>query len=232
MAKQKLRAARAHQLADSGAPDITHLEICVEDARQAAFDSDLGPNDPTDFDQLRGRLQTASNKSPPLYRQEFVEPFIATIDQLGTADFTQILLQDPSREKAGGLMLDISQAILQRSDKFQLSALNAFEQLVSDLYDGFLSAEDRRGINPPDNRTTPPLAKWGRPDFGPYTWPVDATETFGAHAAVVNLPPANARKDLLAWSALSHETAGHDVLRADNGLQDELAQRILVFAYR
>jgi hypothetical protein len=68
--------------------------------------------------------------------------------------------------------------------------------------------------------------KWGNPDFGPYTWPVDATSVFGARAAVVNLPPSNARKGLLAWAALGHETGGHDILHADTGLQDELAAAI------
>jgi hypothetical protein len=227
MAKQRTRIVRPlKSIEDQGAPDISHLDVCVENARQAGLDSDPGPADPTDFDELRGRLETARNKFPPLYRQEFTEPFTTTIDQLGSPQFTNILISDPNRERTAGLMLDMSQAILQRSDKFQLTALDAFEELVSDVYDGFLSAEDRRGINPPDNRTTPPLVKWGRPDFGPYTWPVDATETLGAHAAVVNLPPANARKGLLAWSALGHETAGHDVLHADNGLQDQLADAV------
>src|SRR5262249_1984186 len=208
------------------APDISHLDACIEDVRQAALDSDAGPDDPTDFDQLRGRMEAARNKFPPLYRKEFVEPFIATLDHLGSSQFTQILVRDPTREREAGLMLDMSQATLQRSDRFQIAALNAFEEMVSDLYDGFLSAEDRKGINRPDNRTTAPLVKFGRPDFGPYTWPVDAPENFGAHGAVVNLPPANARKGLLAWSALGHETAGHDILHADNGLQDQVAQAV------
>jgi hypothetical protein len=107
-----------------------------------------------------------------------------------------------------------------------LRATDAFQELVGDLYDGFLSAEDRQGINPPDNAKTPPLVKWGNPDSGPYTWPGDSTSSFGARAAVVNLPPANARKGLFAWAALGHETGGHDILHADNGLQDQLAQAV------
>jgi hypothetical protein len=68
------------------------------------------------------------------------------------------------------------------------------------------------------------LVKWGNPNFGPYTWPIDAThEGFNVKAAIVNLPPAHARRDLMGWSALGHETAGHDILHADDGLQPELA---------
>src|SRR5215467_15878377 len=104
---KRARNIRPQRSADlEGAPNIIHLDACIEDARQAALDSDLGPTDPADYDELRGRLETARNKFPPLYRQEFMEPFITTIDQLGAADFSRILVQDPSRERTAGLMLD------------------------------------------------------------------------------------------------------------------------------
>jgi hypothetical protein len=222
------RLARAARIAaaEAGAPDLSDLDACIEDARQAALDGDTGPGEPTDFFQLRGKLETARSKFPPLYRQEFVEPYIAALDDLGATQFAQILVQDPTREGSAGLMLDMAQAIVQRSERYQIRASDAFQEVVDDLYDGFLSAEDRQGVDPPDKGTTPPLVKWGNPDFGPYTWPVDATSVFGAGAAVVNLPPSNARKGLLAWGALGHECAGHDILHADTGLQDELAAAI------
>jgi hypothetical protein len=43
---------------------------------------------------------------------------------------------------------------------------------------------------------------------------------------VVNLPPANAHRGLFAWAALGHETAGHDILHADDGLQDEMSRQV------
>ena len=129
----------------------------------------------------------------------------------------------PKREGAAGLMMDIAQAILQAGEGFAKAPTDAFEEVVSDLYAGFLSAEDRQGVNPPDRGVISPLVKWGNPGFGPYTWPVDATSAFGCKAAVVSLPPANAREGLVAWSALGHETAGHDILHADTGLPEELS---------
>ena len=123
-------------------------------------------------------------------------------------------------------MLDIEQALLQRGEKSEAKALGSFQEVVSDLYDGFLSAEDRRSVNPPDKEVDPPVVKFGNPAFGPYTWPADATESFGLKVAVVNLPPANARRGLFAWPALGHETAGHDILHADNGLLSEVSEAV------
>jgi hypothetical protein len=123
-------------------------------------------------------------------------------------------------------MLDIAQAILQNGEDYRTVATDAFQEVVSDLYDGFLSAENRRGVKPPDDGVIAPLVKWGRPEAGPYTWPVEATAVFNVGAAIVNLPPANAMRGLLAWAALAHETAGHDVLGADHGLRDELSRSI------
>ncbi len=211
------------RIATINPPDGSGLTACVEDARRAALDSDPGPAEPTIFHQLRGRLEAARNRLPPLYRDTFVQPFIRTLDALGEQSFNFILIRDPKRERLAGQMMDQAQAILQQAEGFAANATDGFQEVVSDLYDGFLSAEDRRGVSPPDKGVIPPLVKWGAPDFGPYTWPVDSLAAWQVKAGVVSLPPANIRRGLLAWSALSHETAGHDVLHADTGLAEELA---------
>lgn len=207
-------------------PDIRGLAECVEDARRAGLDSEAGPADPTNFYQLRGRLETCRDKLPPLYREAMYDPFVARLDDLGLQGFTKILLSDPDKERAAGLMLDIAHAILQNGEGFQQRATDGFQELVSDLYDGFLSAEDRKAVKTPDKGVIPPLVKWGNPEFGPYTWPVDATTIFDVQAPVVNLPPANARQGILAWAAMGHETGGHDILHADTGLLQELADKV------
>jgi hypothetical protein len=207
-------------------PDISNLANCIEDARLAGLDQDPGPADPTDYHALRGRLQAIRARFSPLYQLVAFDPFVAALDHLSESQFNQILIQDPSREGTGGLMLDIAQALLQRGERIEAKALGAFEEVVSDLYDGFLSAEVRRGVNPPDLEVDPPLVKFGRPDFGPFTWTADATTSFGLKVAVVNLPPSNARKGILAWSALGHETAGHDILHADNGLLGQVSAAV------
>jgi hypothetical protein len=98
--------------------------------------------------------------------------------------------------------------------------------VVSDLYDGFLSSEDRRGVEPPDQGVIAPLVKFGEPDSGPYTFSVDAMEEIGCECGVVSLPPSHARGALAGWAALAHETGGHDILGADTGLKGQLARAV------
>jgi hypothetical protein len=202
--------------------DLGNLRSCVADVQRAARSTDGGPPDPADYADLLRRLALANGKLPPLYREVVGKPFSARLKSLGPSGYRRILKQDPRREGAAALMLDIAQAVLQNGENYQKDATDSFQEVVSDLYDGFLSAADRRGVKPPDHGVAAPLVKWGAPEAGPYTWPVDATSTFGVGAAIVSLPPANAGRGILAWAALGHETAGHDILSADLGLHAEM----------
>ena len=208
--------------------NLSQMAACVEEARLAWLDADKGPPEPTHYAELIAALEVARMKLPPLYRTAAAEPFLSTLKDLGAAKFAQVLHKDPKRESTAGLMIDIAQAILQNGAGYQATPLDAFQEVISDLYDGFLSAEDRRGVKPPDYEVIAPLVKWGNPDSGPYTWPVDATQSFGLRVGVVNLPPANARHGLCAWAALGHECGGHDILHADEGLLKELTELVQV----
>lgn len=224
-ARAKSRSA-ASTASKAGLLPLPGMADVIADALQAADSRDTGPADPASFSELLHRLTAVHGSFPPVYEQTFVSPFIATLQGLGEAKYQQILNQDPNREGAAGLLIDIAQAVLQHGEGYLKPSTRAFQEFISDLYDGFLSAADRRGVKEPDLGVVPPLAKWGNPDFGPYTWPVDATASFKVQAGVVNMPPANATGGLVSWAALGHETAGHDILHADSGLQDELAQAL------
>ena len=125
--------------------DISNLSKCIEDAKRSFLDNDRGPDDPVNYNQLRGRLEASRNKFPPLYRDRDVNPYIQKINEIGEQGFMSILLRDPQRMQTAGLMLDIAQAITQKGEGYNETAMDAFQEVVSDLYDGFLSAEDRRG---------------------------------------------------------------------------------------
>lgn len=211
------------------APDprsLAGLPACVDDVGAAALRPTDGPADPLQLASLRSRLQRAAAALPPAYRRAVAEPLLASLEQLGAKGFARLLAEDPDREGGARLLLDLAQAVLQRGEGYQARATAAFQEVVADLYDGFLSAEDRRGVKPPDHGVLPPLVRWGEAGTGPYTWPATATGSFGAGAAVVSLPAANASAGLLAWAALAHEAAGHDLLAADDGLADELARAV------
>jgi hypothetical protein len=203
-----------------------NLEKCIEEAQEAAQNSDCGPKDPVFFKELHDRLKICQLRLPPIYREKVFRPYSDHLDKLGETGFNQILLIDPMKEGEACLMLDIAQAIFQHAEGYNKKATDAFQEVVSDLYDGFLSAEDRRDIKLPDLETIAPLVKWGNPESGPYTWPADATINFKVETAIVSLPPANAEHGILAWASLGHETAGHDIIHADTGLQKELRDRL------
>jgi hypothetical protein len=203
---------------------LAGLPACVEDTQLAALAGGDGPADPLAFAALRARLARAEASLPAPYRKAVVDPVLRRLDRLGAAGFARLLAEDPAREGEARLLLDVAQAVLQHGEGYQARATAAFQEVVSDLYDGFLAAEGRQGVKPPEGGLLPPLVRWGSAETGPYTWPVSATASIGVKAAVVSLPAANASSGLLAWPALAHEVAGHDLLEADRGLGDELAR--------
>ena len=206
--------------------DLPNMGACVDDARRALLDQASGPAEPTNYVKLIERLAQARSKLPRLYRRTMLRPFVAELDDLGASEFRAVLRSDPEREGEASLLLDIAQALLQNAEGYEKVATAAFQEVVADLYDGFLSAEDRAEVKPPDHGVVAPLVKWGSPESGPYTWPVDATGEYGAQAGVVSLPPSHAHAGLVGWSALGHETAGHDILHADDGLLLELRKKV------
>jgi hypothetical protein len=205
---------------------LAGLPTLVTDAQASALVGGNGPPDPATFASLRSRLEKARAGLPPAYRQAVVDPLIAKLDRLGASGYARLLASDPDRVGDAALLLDVAQAVLQQGEGYQARATAAFQEVVSDLYDGFLSAEDRRGVKPPDHGVAAPLVRWGRADTGPYTWPATETASLDVEAGVVSLPARNASAGLLAWPALAHEAAGHDLLEADDGLRDELAHAV------
>lgn len=219
-------ASRVAPAREADAVALSGLDACVEEARRAAASRAGPPPDPAGFASLRARLERASGTLPPAVRNAVATPLLALLDDLGPRGFAGVLARDPGREGEARLLLDLAHAVLQRGEGYQARSTDAFQEVVSDLYDGFLSAEGRRGVRPPDHGVTAPVVRWGDAETGPYTWPATATEALGVKGALVSLPAANASAGLLAWPALAHETTGHDVLGADDGLREEVASAV------
>ncbi len=199
--------------------DLKGLAAATADSKTAAASTSRGPADLPTLDAVKAALAPVRDTLPPAYRDRFYDPLFAAVNRLSVADF-QSLKKHPDETP----FWDVVQAVLQNASGYEAKATDAFEEVVSDLFDGFLSAEDRVGVKPPDFEVIPPLVKWGNPDSGPYTWPVDSMGRLKVQMSVVSLPPAHAHGGLLGWATLGHETGGHDIMGADKGLTAELAR--------
>ena len=131
--------------------NLSQMAACVEESRLAWLDTDKGTPEPIHYAELIAALEVARMKLPPLYRTAAAEPFLSAIKDLGAAKFAQVLRKDPERVGPAGMMIDTAQAILQNGEGYQATPLDAFQEVISDLYAGFLSAEDRRGVKAPDH---------------------------------------------------------------------------------
>ncbi|HEX9391990.1 MAG TPA: hypothetical protein VF928_11820, partial [Usitatibacteraceae bacterium] len=199
--------------------NLKGLAAATSDCLSAAKSTTKGPADLKMVAALQKALAPVRGTLPPAYRAPYFDPLLADVKALTPNDF-KWLQQHPD----GTPFWDAVQAVLQNAANYEGLATDAFQEVVGDLYDGFLSAEDRVGVKLPDFEVIPPLVKWGNPDSGPYTWPVDAMLGLKIPIGVVSLPPAHARGGLLGWATIGHETGGHDILGADDGLLKEIAE--------
>lgn len=199
-------------------PQLKGLTAATADSAAAANSTKKGPADLATVAAINAALAPVRGTLPQLYRATVYDPLVADVNALTAADF-QWLRAHPANTP----FWDVLQAVLQNASGYEARATDAFQEVVGDLYDGFLGAEDRARVKLPDRGVIPPLVKWGNPDDGPYTWPVDAMTGLKIGAGVVNLPPSHAHRGLLGWATLGHETGGHDILGADTGLLSELA---------
>jgi len=216
------------------AVDISNLANCTNEVKQnTGMPNTYQPLFTTNYQNLLNALQAPNIRAsfPVIYQQSMLDPFVAFLKGLGQSTFQTIFtsqMLNGNQTFLKQMIPDASEALLDNSDIKVLRATNAFQEVISDLYDGFLadvnrvSRETGRPIKPPDRGVLAPLVKWGNPEAGPYTWTGDATIGVQMKAAIVSLPPNVRLGGLLAWSALPHETAGHDILHADNGLLQEL----------
>ena len=197
--------------------NLKGLAAGTADSLSAAKSKAKGPADLRTIAAIQAALAPVRGTLPSAYRETFYDPLVAAVNSLTPGDFAW-LRKHPEQTP----FWDAVQAVTQNAAGFAAIATDAFQEVVGDLYDGFLSAEDRVGVKLPDYEVIPSLVKWGNPDSGPYTWPVDALSGLKIPVGVVNLPPAHAGGGLLGWATLGHETGGHDILGADEGLLKEL----------
>lgn len=204
----------------------TQLGALIEDAVLAIAAATPGPEDKLDHEIIVQQIDQAGPFMPPRYQHTIQAPLHETFNRIGAAGWADVLRRDTRGSGLSLLGLDLTQSLVQCTSGAFGTATHAMQEVVSDLYDGFLSAADRGNVKPPDHGVVPPLVKWGRPKLGPYAWPVTAAAAYGCGAGIVNMPPAFTEGGLAAWAALPHETA-HQILHADEGLHEALAAAVI-----
>ena len=198
--------------------DCDLLAACTRDARRAWFSKARPPGNPATKIEALAWLDSAERRLPRAQTDAVVVPLRAWISKKPPGVFKR----RPAADKdAFDMFFDLLHAVHEPPPELK-DATAAFQEVVSDLYDGFLSAEDRRGVVAPVRVTLPPLVRWCNPEDTIYTWPSDFLAELGVKGAVVCLPPAYASGGLAGWAALGHETCGHDILAAYKDLHPEL----------
>ncbi|MEM9454897.1 MAG: hypothetical protein AAGF11_12010 [Myxococcota bacterium] len=158
---------------------------------------------------------------PPAYRETLCLPLAQYLYRIGAAQY-QRLLSHPTASSH----LILLEALRLRSGGHgrEDMATASAQELISDIYDGFLSAEDRRGFSVPDLVVVPPLIAWERIPRGPAFFERDRLS--GVDVGVVAMPITFALDGRWAWPLIAHEVGGHEVLLANRALLPELALRV------
>jgi len=162
---------------------------------------------------------------PKIYQLYFLDPLKNFIEKY---DYSDILKALDTNAK---FLKDMLAAIKQRTDasnnndEQELKILHAFDEVVSDLFDGYLSNAERQNIKPPDFQVLSPLVFFGDPFISPYVWSSNIAKKLGINISFVCMPKSYA-KNILLWSAVGHEVGGHDILQADKGLLQELGNTV------
>jgi hypothetical protein len=215
-----------------------YLSMCQAFKNNVKFldPSPVGPpnGSPYDADKLKEIVRNNSSKLPKSYRESFATSLFNALPQLVITlrqRFEDDQKQGQSAQDAQADVDSIANSLVGAVADWGAPAYSAqikrFEAVVSNFYRSFLSKEQRSHVSLPLIETVPPLVTFApSPDAGPFTWPADAVKEFiDVPVGVVSLP-GSYRDHPLIWPALAHETGGHDVLHADPGLLNELAQGV------
>jgi hypothetical protein len=175
-----------------------------------------GTPPPADAD-LPAALQAGALLLPQAYQDAYIRPVTGALPHL-------LALRDAQRIRASSVAI-VTGGVTQHAARAALAAeLQRFVAVISDLYRSFLDSARRRAAGMPAMlETLPPLAAFQYDGAdGPITIAADLiNQATGGTVGVVALPATFADHPVL-WTALAHETGGHDVTHADPGLLAQL----------
>lgn len=158
---------------------------------------------------VRAEIKRGLGDIPHDYFQAFIDPLTKALHTLVT--------EEPNAFET------LAAAVSQHDPNYEFTKqLRRFLAVVSDLYRSFLNQEERIMVELDVREKLPPLAAFKYVgEGGPFTYEFDDVKRIGAKVGVVSLPATFADHPLL-WTALAHETGGHDVVHAIPRLFEEL----------
>lgn len=227
-------AGMSAQLRGRSMSGSNYVQMCQAFAKNVSFTepSPVPSPDGSPFDagKLQAVVKAQQALLPAPYRGAYVVPLLAALPDI-TAQLKQQADDEATQvgaeralEDARSISDTLVGAVRDWGEPVYRKPLMRFEAVVSNLYRSFLSNEQRASVSLPLVETIPPLVTFAQsPNAGPFTLPVSSVKSLiHASIGVVSLPGCYAQHPLL-WSALAHETGGHDVLHADPGLLEELS---------
>jgi nucleoside phosphorylase len=181
--------------------------------------SNTPPPPPYGAKPTLARVKQAVNRGEPLLPKVFRDGYAVPLSTHLSSLVARML-----RAQDAITLETMTGAVYQHNQTMGQAQLRRFLAVISDLYQSFLDKNKRSNANVPIRETLPPLAMFQyEAQNGPFTIPCDGVENeIGANIGVVSLP-ASYRDTLFLWTALAHETGGHDVVHADPDLLGELA---------
>ncbi len=181
------------------------------------------PAPPPSFARASAIVVGARRALPLAYRHALIDPLWARLRVLGPLGYDAQLHAE--RSPVGLLLAAL--APYERGLGLEGVSTAAAQELISDIYDGFLSTEERRGFSSPERVIVPPLVAWDASE-GPAYYPPAALSlgAVGVGVGLVVMPEVLRAAGLWAWPLIAHEVAGHDVLLANRGLIPELSARV------
>ena len=190
---------------------LASLSECVIDAGEAITSPFDWPARPTDGRSAAMRVEQAAGRLPPLYRALVVEPLRAH------------LWGYHAQAGHGAALLEaVTGAVLQRAEGFLPAQTWALQEVVSDLYDGFLSAEDRQWMKLPDSDVPAPLVRWASRRVGARSIPAEMLRPLGVLAGVVSFPVGCAEAGLLTSQVVTFDADVTNTGYANNAYKLEL----------
>lgn len=206
------------------------LQTCQEDVTRAWCEWTHVTHRPwRDLETVKRHLRLISPALPSTFNRALFAPFYEALSRLEDAglahqpeeDCFQQLLQRGRSDRQWPMLCGITEALIERAQPSN-TATRAFQAMVADLYDGFAIAT-AKGVSIELSQLSAPLVKWGS---GPHTITFQQARQFDFPCSVVGMPLGFATGGVLAWTALGHETVGHDILATFPGLLEQLRREI------